>query len=147
MATINLRTYYPFYHHDEFVEVSDELADEMEQWERNERSLERKKRRYRAQYSLDRDDGIENHILFGSESPEDHYIKEATKKQLEVALLRLSHKQAKRIYAYYYLWQNKAEIARKEGVGRGTVGDSIFLGLKKLEKYLRDFDERGAHFD
>ena len=36
MAKINMRDYYPFYEHDEFVEVSDELAAEMAQWERTE---------------------------------------------------------------------------------------------------------------
>ena len=139
MTTINLRTYYPFYTQDEFVEVSDELAAEMEQWERSERSLRRKKYLYRAQYSLDRDDGMENHVLFGLESPEDHYVEEATKEQLETALLYLSRKQAKRIYDYYYLWQSKTEIARKEGVGKATIGKSISYGLKNPGKYLKDF--------
>ena len=43
MAKINMRDYYPFYEHDEYVEVSDELAAEMAQWERTERSQKRKK--------------------------------------------------------------------------------------------------------
>lgn len=38
MAKINMRDYYPFYQDDEYVEVSDELAAEMAQWERTERS-------------------------------------------------------------------------------------------------------------
>lgn len=48
MAKINLREYYPFYEHDEYVEVSEEVAEEMAQWERDERSQRRKKYRYRA---------------------------------------------------------------------------------------------------
>jgi|GEM_PF-4743830 len=50
MVTINLKTYYPHYESDEFVEVTDELFLEMQQWERNERSRDRKRRRYRDFY-------------------------------------------------------------------------------------------------
>lgn len=53
MAKINLRDYYPFYQHDEYVEVSDELAAELSQWERSESTQKRKKYRYHAHYSLD----------------------------------------------------------------------------------------------
>ena len=42
MAKINMRDYYPFYEHDEYVEVSEEVAEEMAQWERDERSQRRK---------------------------------------------------------------------------------------------------------
>ena len=65
MAKINMRDYYPFYEHDEYVEVSDELAAEMAQWERTERSQKRKKYRYRANYSLDWGNGIGQYVFFG----------------------------------------------------------------------------------
>ena len=42
MAKINMRDYYPFYQHDEYVEVSDELASEMAQWDRTESTQRRK---------------------------------------------------------------------------------------------------------
>lgn len=58
MAKINMRDYYPFYQHDEYVEVSDELAAEMAQWERAEKAQSRKRYRYRANYSLEWRDGI-----------------------------------------------------------------------------------------
>lgn len=36
MATINLRDYYPFYQHDMFIEVSDEVAGQLSAWKRSE---------------------------------------------------------------------------------------------------------------
>ena len=51
MATINLRDYYPFYHDDAWIEISDELAREMKAWERDENNYKRKCR-YHGHYSL-----------------------------------------------------------------------------------------------
>ena len=55
MATINLRDYYPFYHDDAWIEISDELAREIKSWERKENNYKRKCR-YHGNYSLDRED-------------------------------------------------------------------------------------------
>ena len=82
MAKINMRDYYPFYQDDEYVEVSDELAAEMAQWERTERSQKRKKYRYRANYSLDWGNGIGRHVIFRSAAPDEYYEKVITHEQL-----------------------------------------------------------------
>ena len=100
MAKINMRDYYPFYEHDEFVEVSDELAAEMAQWERTERSQKRKKYRYRANYSLDWGNGIGQYVVFRSAAPDEYYEKIITHEQLRTALATLSPKQRQRIYAH-----------------------------------------------
>ena len=53
MKTINLRWIYPHYRHDEFVEVSDEVWEVMEQARREMKNYERRKLYHRAYYSLD----------------------------------------------------------------------------------------------
>ena len=137
MAIINLRQFYAFYTHDEFVEVSDSLADELKQWERDEKAYRRKKYWHHAHYSLDRNDGIENSVLFIVETPDARYERHLTQEQLYTALLSLPDKQAKRIYAHFFHGLSKADIARAEGVGKVTVGESISRGLQHLELYLQ----------
>jgi len=53
MTTINLRDFYPWYTHDKFVEVSDEIADELFTDKRYQRAHRRRVYRNKAQYSLD----------------------------------------------------------------------------------------------
>ena len=52
---------------------------------------------------------------------------------------RLSDKQAKRIYAHYFLGLSKTEIAQTEGVGKAAVCESIDRGLQELRKIIREF--------
>ena len=134
-----MRDYYSFYEHDEFVEVSDELAAEMAQWERTERSQKRKKYRYRANYSLDWGDGIGQCIVFRSVAPEEVI----THEQLRVALATLSPKQRQRIYAHYVLGLSQAQIARCAGVRVSAVSKSIYSGLVRMEKCLKSFSNSG----
>lgn len=64
MKTINLRDHYPFYHNDLFIEVSDEVADALQEAERQERNYLRRVVYNKAFYSLDTGDGIEQTALF-----------------------------------------------------------------------------------
>ena len=73
MVRINLRDFYPFTQEDTYIEVSAEVANMMNAFERAEASYERKIRRYKAYYSLDHKSGIERSILFTSHSPEELY--------------------------------------------------------------------------
>ena len=138
-----MRDYYSFYEHDEFVEVSDELAAEMAQWERTERSQKRKKYRYRANYSLDWGDGIGQCIVFRSVAPDESYEEVITHEQLRVALATLSPKQRQRIYAHYVLGLSQAQIARCAGVRVSAVSKSIYSGLARMEKCLKSFSNSG----
>ena len=52
------------------------------------------------------------------------------------AVMALPEKQAKRIYARYYLGMTVNEIAEVEGVDPSRVRDSIRRGLKQLAKYF-----------
>ena len=64
MKKINLRELYPnVYTTDFFVDVTEEVMETIRAAERAEAAYERKMYRYKAYYSLDCDNGIENAIL------------------------------------------------------------------------------------
>ena len=58
------------------------------------------------------------------------------REQVYAAVTKLPEKQAKRIYARYYLGMTVNEIAEVEGVDPSRVRDSIRRGLKQLAKYF-----------
>ena len=59
MTTINLKDFYYWYTQDQFIEVSDEVAEVFVSDARHEMAYQRRLSRHKAQYSLDCDDGIE----------------------------------------------------------------------------------------
>ena len=59
MTTINLKDFYPWYTHDEYIEVSEEVAEELHTSRRREAAHAERVRYNKAFYSLDCDDGIE----------------------------------------------------------------------------------------
>ena len=64
MKKINLRELYPdVYTTDFFVDVTEEVMETIRAAERAEAAYERKMYRYKAQYSLDCENGIENAFL------------------------------------------------------------------------------------
>ena len=137
MKKINLKDYYPYYTQDTFVEVPDELFAIFEESARAEATNERKKYRYKAHYSLDRGDGIEHDILFVSLSPDEIYERKLTNQQLHAAIASLPDKQAKRIYAHYFMGMSKLAIARVEGVNKSQISRSIETALRSIEKFLK----------
>ena len=140
MKKINLREVYPFYEHDCFVLVDDEIAQILEESKRKEQNYQRNIYRNCAHYSLDRDDGIVHDAIFVSLSPYEIYERKMTKQELHAAIAKLPDIQAKRIYAYYFLEMSKTEIAQAEGVSVMAVCKSISQGLKTLEKELKNFE-------
>ena len=58
------------------------------------------------------------------------------KRQVYATVMKLPEKQAKRIYARYYLGMAVNEIAEVEGVDPSRVRDSIRRGLKQFGKYF-----------
>ena len=137
MKTINLRDYYPFYTSNCFIEVPDEVAAMLHDFELQEAAYHLRTYRHKAYYSLDRDEGAEHDILFVELSLDETYERKVTTEQLHLAITSLPDKQAKRIYAYYFLGMSKAAIARAEGVSRATVGQAIARGLQSMELYLK----------
>lgn len=139
MKRINLREHYPFYNNDFYLEITDKLAELFVLLSRIEHAEYERRRANKAFYSLDANDGIEKDILLLVLSPEDLYEKKLSRQELFAAVNSLPEKQAKRIYAYFFLGMSKAEIARLEGVNKSTVTRSIEQALKSMEKFLKKF--------
>ena len=122
MKKVNLRDLYPdVYKTDHFVEVTEDVLETIRSAERAEATYDRRMYRYKAHYSLDCDNGIENEILLKPQAPE----------------MLLEEKQLwEQIYARYYLGMRVSEIAAAESVDPSRVCDSIRRGLKRLGKYF-----------
>lgn len=140
VSKVNLRELYPFYCEDCYIDVSDSIVKAIREMERSEEAYMRKVLRYKAYYSLDREDNIECDAVVKVVTPEEYYEKKVISEQLYEALGELPLKQVRRIYAHFYLNMSYASIARAEGVGRAVVGVSIQDGLKALAKRIKDFD-------
>ena len=140
MKRINLKDIYPLYTEDCFATVDDVVADTFDEFRKQEQSLERKVYRHRANYSLDRNDGIENSMLRQPQSQYETYERKQFNERLYLAILKLPKKQAKRIYAHFFLGMSMTDIAEAEGVSKMTVSESIKGGLINLRELL-DQDE------
>ena len=134
MATINLRDYYPFYQDDVWIEITDDLAAQLKQWEREESNRQRKRRRYHD-YSFS--DFQERCMKYECFAPDELYERKLTRQQLHAAISTLPDKQAKRIYAYCVLGISMAKIAAAEGVSYVAVRSSLLRGLRRMGAYLR----------
>lgn len=95
---------------------------------------------YKAHYFLDCDNGIEKAIVQHPPTPEEILESKQLQEQLYAAVMALPDKQAKRIYARFYLGMTVKEIAQAEGVDLSRVYDSIHRGLKRLSKILKKSD-------
>ena len=99
MKKINLRKLYPdVYTVDFFVDVTEEVMETIRAAERAEAAYERKMYRYKAQYSLDCENGIENAVLLKPQTSEiikplgEMYMEEVTADDIRLALVPLSKK-------------------------------------------------------
>ena len=149
MVIINLREYFRCYEIDCFLEIPDEeveaflagltikLADVYFREQRKENAYQRKKRRYKANYTLDSDE-IENEVLDSPPEPFEIYIGKLECQEILDAIAALPEKQAKRIYSQYFLGMNRSEIARAEGVDVSSVRESIETGLIKIKNILTE---------
>lgn len=138
MTKINLREQYPdFYKTDYIIEVPDEVATIMLEYDRREDAYRRRTYYHNAHYSLDRGDGIEYDALFVSMTPYEIYERKMTMEQLHAAIASLSDKQAKRVNARYFLGLTSEAIAKSEGVSVTAVNNSIQRGLHNMEKFMK----------
>ena len=141
MITINLRDFYPWYTHDEFVEIPEEVAEELLADRRYRKAHERGTKRNKAQYSLDAGDGIEAAAAAQlPDSPEAIYEMMERHCRLCQALNSLPKAQGSRIDAHFMLGKSKKEIAEAEGVSERVVGIAIERGLEAMKKYLKNID-------
>lgn len=138
MKRINLREQYPaIYSTDTYIEVPDEVAAFMQECDRKEAAYRRRTYYHKAYYSLDRGDGIEHDALFLSVTPWEVYERKLTMEELHRAIATLPDKQAKRIYAHFFLGLTMREIAKAEEVTPMAVNNSILRGLRSMEKFLK----------
>lgn len=139
MTTINLRDFFYWYITDEPIEVSDEVAAVLRSDRRyEERHYERRKRN-KAQYSLDAGDGIENHVVEFEPSAQELLDRKERFMRLCRALNSLPDTQGRRIDAHIILEKPLREIAAAEGVSVKCVSVSISRGLESMKKYLKNF--------
>ena len=138
MKVINLRDLYPdVYKTDTYVEVTEEVLDTIQAAQRLEAAYERRMYLHKAYYSLDYGNGIEKAITGHVLTPENIFEAKQQQEQLYAAVMALPEKQAKRLYAHFYLGMTPVEIAHADGVDPGSVRRSIRNGIKRLAKKFR----------
>lgn len=93
MTKINLREFYPWYKVDTYVDVPDEVAEELQAGRRAEHAQKSKIAYHKAYYSLDCDDGIEHSVCRMEPSPEALLLQQEQTEALCQALNTLSEKQ------------------------------------------------------
>ena len=135
---INLRDYYPNYTHDHFIEVEDIIAATLKAFDLLHKSQQKRINRNKAYYSLDRNSGIERDIVVIVLKPSEIYERKLTNQELYAAMNNLSEKQARRIYAHYFLEMSKYAIAKAESVDESSIRKSIETGLKRMIMFLRN---------
>ena len=139
MKKINLKDYYAHITADTYIDIPDEIFEVFEEHRKAEQAYQGRVYYHKAYYSLDRGDGIEHSALFVSLSPDEIYERKLTNEQLHAAIATLPDKQAKRIYAHYFLGMSKTAIAKSECVSKATVGESINRALKSIEQFLKKY--------
>ncbi|APB72509.1 sigma-70 family RNA polymerase sigma factor [Paenibacillus polymyxa] len=133
---INLRDLYCFYTTDVWVEVDEEIVEEMHRFDNLDSAYRLRAYRHRAYYSLDANDGIEHQALFPIRSSEMEFEEAWLRQEISKAMSQLSEKSFRRIYAHYFLGLSKVAIAQIEKVDERAVRKSISSGLKKLSRLL-----------
>ena len=138
MTTINLRDFYPWYISDEFIEVTDEVAEALRANKLYEAAHQRRLTRNRAQYSLDCDDGIEYSACQHEPSPQELLERKERICRLCRALNSLPETQGRRVDARVILGKSYREVARAEGVDKSAVRRSVQRGIEQMKKYLKE---------
>ena len=137
MTTINLKDFYAWYTHDEYIEVSDEVAAELRADKLYETAYQRRVIRNKAQYSLDCDDGIEYSAWLSEPTPQELVERMERFCALWNALNTLPEIQGRRVDACIILGKSYREVAQAEGVNESSVRESVKSGLENMKKYLK----------
>jgi len=138
-TTINLRDFYLWYTHDEYIEVTDEVAAELHTGKMSQKHHEQRIRRNTAFYSLDASDGIEaSALISNNDNPERIFTMMDKHCSLCRALNSLPEVQGRRVEARYLLGRSIQEIAEAEGVSESAVKESLDRGLKAMKKVFKN---------
>lgn len=139
MTTINLRDFYPWYINDEYIEVSDDVAAELQANRLYEAAYQRRVTRNRAQYSLDCDDGIEYSACLSAPTPQALLERMERFYALWNALNSLPETQGRRVDACVILGKSYRDVALEERVSKTSVQESVKSGLANMKKYLKKY--------
>ena len=113
MTTINLKDFYYWYLQDQFIEVSEEVAEALRASVRYEAAYQRRLTRHKAQYSLDCEDGIEYSACLHEPTPQEVLELKERFIRLWNALNSLPEIQGRRIDAHIILikhWYTMSQI-------------------------------------
>ena len=100
MTTINLKDFYYWYTQDQFIEVTEEVAEALQASVRYEAAYQRRLTRHKAQYSLDCEDGIEYSACLHEPTPQELLERMELFVRLWNALNSLPEIQGRRIDAH-----------------------------------------------
>ena len=137
MTTINLKDFYYWYTQDQFIEVTEEVAEVLRASVRYEAAYQRRLTRHKAQYSLDCEDGIEYSACLHEPTPQEVLELKERFIRLWNALNSLPEIQGRRVDAHLILGKSYRQIAREEGVDKSAVRCSVKSGIKRMKKYLQ----------
>ena len=138
MTTINLKDFYYWYTQDQFIEVTEEVAEAPRASVRDEAAYQRRPTRHKAQYPLDCEDGIEYSACLHEPSPQELMDRKELFFRLWNALNSLPEIQGRRVDAHLILGKSYRQIAREEGVDKSAVRCSVKCGIERMKKYLRE---------
>ena len=138
MTTINLKDFYPWYTHDEYIEVSEEVAEELHTSRRREAAHAERVRYNKAFYSLDCDDGIEYSACLHEPTPQELLERMELFIRLWNALNSLPEAQGRRVDACVILGKTYSEVAEAEGVHESAVRRAVERGLENMKKFLKN---------
>ena len=118
------------------IEVTSEVANALEQSDRQIRSQRRQDRRYLKYtgYITEFDDHA---MVATQEDTADLLIRMDSYRRLNVALEKLTDVQRRRLIKRFFDGKTYCDIANSESVNHKTVVESITGAQKKLEKLLR----------
>ena len=135
MTTINLKDFYYWYTQDQFIEVTEEVAEVLRASVRYEAAYQRRLTRHKAQYSLDCEDGIEYSACLHEPTPQELLERMELFIRLWNALNSLPEIQGRRIDAHIILGISIKEIAEAEGFTTSAAIVTVRNAIIKLQKY------------
>ena len=130
MTTINLKDFYYWYTQDQFIEVTEEVAEALRASVRYEAAYQRRLTRHKAQYSLDCEDGIEYSACLHEPTPQEVLELKERFIRLWNALNSLPEIQGRRIDAHIILGKF-LEAGLRENL-KNVVAQNCRLGILVL---------------
>ena len=139
MKEINLREYYPFYNMDVYLEVTDEIAGQLDRFKLDEEAHRVRVLRAKAYFSLDRGDGIEKDALQKPPQPLELILKAEQAARLDAALRSLNDLPAPSDSGVLSGWQEQIADCKRGKCQRGQHPRKHPKRLGAVEKIFEKF--------